>query len=103
MIRLFKYDVAISVAEEDISVAEKIAVALKKRKLSYYYYKEHTTDSWGEYLIHLTQTVFAGTSRYVLIITSKHFTLKYWSNIELQVALNDVKKAKANILQLRLD
>jgi len=103
MKRAFKYDVAISVAEEDKAVARQIARALKKRGIRYYYYEEKAIESWGEYIINLTEDSFGRRSRYVLMITSKVFVQKYWSNIERQVALANPVPGKPHILQLRLD
>jgi len=95
-----KHDIAISVAEEDKNVADLIAAELKKVKVSYYYYDEMKTN-WGDYLIHLTMDAYGKNTRYVLLITSKIFVEKYWSNIEKQVALSQLQRG--NILQLRLD
>ncbi|MVT11042.1 SUMF1/EgtB/PvdO family nonheme iron enzyme [Chitinophaga tropicalis] len=99
MKRHFKYDIAISVAEEDKEVAELIAAELKKKKIRCYFYEEEAVASWGEYIINLTKDSFGGNARYVLMITSSSFVQKYWSNVERQWALAN----KARILQLRLD
>ncbi|GAA0538925.1 SUMF1/EgtB/PvdO family nonheme iron enzyme [Chitinophaga japonensis] len=103
MKRALKYDVAISVAEEDKAVAQQIVRALKKRGIRCYYYEEKTAESWGEYIIHLTEDAFGKRTRYILMITSKIFVQKYWSNIERQVALANPIPGKPHILQLRLD
>lgn len=104
MKRLFKYDVAISVAEEDKEVAKQIAAALKKRKVRYYYYEERAVDSWGKYIINLTEDSYGRSARYVLMITSKIFVEKYWANLEKQIALANIPiQGKPHILQLRLD
>jgi hypothetical protein len=99
----FKYDVAISVAEEDKIVAEQIVAELKRRKVCYYYYEERTAESWGKYIINLTVDSFGRRARYVLLITSRIFVEKYWANLERQVALGDPAQSKPHILQLRLD
>lgn len=99
MKRHFKYDIAISVAEEDKEVAKQIALELKKKRIRCYYYEEEAVASWGEYIIHLTEASFGKSARYVLMITSSFFVQKYWSNVERQWALAN----KARILQLKLD
>jgi hypothetical protein len=96
-----KYDVAISVAEEDKHVAEAITAELKKLQVKYYFYEELKADSWGKYLIHMTVDTYGKHTRFVLLITSKTFVEKYWSRIETQVAISRLKRG--NILQLRLD
>lgn len=96
-----KYDVAISVAEEDKKVAEAITAELRKLQVKYYFYEELAADSWGKYLIHMTVDTYGKHTRFVLLITSKTFVEKYWSRIETQVAISRLKRG--NILQLRLD
>lgn len=99
----YKYDVAISVAEEDKIIAQRIVAALQRRKIDYYYYEERTVESWGEYLINLSKDAFGKRTRFVLMITSKIFVQKYWSGIERQMALAHLMPGKPHILQLRLD
>ncbi|WP_295119103.1 SUMF1/EgtB/PvdO family nonheme iron enzyme [uncultured Chitinophaga sp.] len=101
--RYYKYDVAISVAEEDLHVAEQIATELKKRNIRYYYYKERAAESWGQHIISLTNDAYGKRSRFVLLITSGVFVQKYWSNIERQVAIAKPVRNRQHILQLRLD
>lgn len=95
-----KYDVAISVAEEDTYVADAIAVPLKKLKVRYFYYKEGR-DNWGRHLQELTRDVYGKQARYVLLITSRNCVIKFWSGMEQQIALTQLRKG--NVLQLRLD
>jgi formylglycine-generating enzyme required for sulfatase activity len=102
MRKLFKYDVAISVAEENKDVAKQIVTALKKKRIPYYYY-EDDHSIWGEYIINLTKDAYGKRARYVLIITSRIYIEKYWSNVELQVAVSSFVKGKPRVLQLRLD
>lgn len=101
MQRLFKYDVAISVAEEDKHVARRIAAELKKRRVRCYYYEE--SDNWGEHLINLTADSYGRRARYVLLITSEIFVSKYWANLERLTALANIAKGTPHILQLKLD
>lgn len=102
MITLFKYDVAISVAEEDKAVADQVAAALKQRGVKYYYYKEWAAKSWGEYIINLSTDAYGRHARYVLMITSAAYVRKYWSTIERQIALANPSHVN-HILQLKLD
>jgi formylglycine-generating enzyme len=99
---LYKYDIAISVAEENKGVAEKIVAELKKKNIRCYYYDDE--DKWGEHIIDLTADAYGKKARYVLMITSKIYVKKYWSNIEKMVALANVRRRhRRHILQLRLD
>ena len=99
----FKYDVAISVAEEDRAVADQIAEELKKQRIRYYYYVEKSAESWGRHIIDLTMDTFGRRARFVLMITSDTFLNKYWSGIEKLIALAKTKMGQPHILQLRLD
>jgi hypothetical protein len=96
----YKYDIAFSVAEEDLSVALQIAEALRKEKIRYYLYKEHDTD-WGNDLIKITLETFTN-SRYVLMITSSVSAEKHWSGIENMIA-QARNEQQPHILPLRLD
>jgi len=95
----YRYDVAISVAEEDRAVADALVPELKKQRIGYYYYGENNPNVWGEDIIKLTIRNYGRRSRFVLLITSKTSVQKYWASIELKVALSVNK----NILQLRAD
>jgi hypothetical protein len=103
MFKRYKYDVAISVAEEDKLVAKLITKQLDKLRIRYYYYEEKAAESWGEYIINLTADSYGRSARYVLLITSKYYVKKYWSNIEKQLALATPRPDNIHILQLRLD
>lgn len=103
MRKLFKYDVAISVAEEDKDVAKQIVAALKKKSIPYYYYEDDTAGNWGEYIMNLTKDAYGKHARYILLITSRIYVEKYWSGVELQVAVSSFVRGKPRVLQLRLD
>lgn len=96
-----KYDVAISVAVEDKAVAKQILAELEKLKVRVYYYEAVPDGGWGKHILDLTLGAYGKHTRYVLLITSATFVTKYWSRIETQVAITQVKKNC--ILQLRLD
>lgn len=96
-----KYDVVISAAVEDKAVAKAIVVELEKLKIRYYYYEVQEDISWGKDLIVLTMDTYGKHTRYVLLITSKIFVTKYWSDLEKQIALT--MPQRGCILQLRLD
>ncbi|SHN00185.1 SUMF1/EgtB/PvdO family nonheme iron enzyme [Chitinophaga sp. CF418] len=103
MRKLFKYDVAISVAEENRDIAEQIVAALKKRRIPHYYYENDVAGSWGEYIMNLTKDAYGKHARYILLITSRFYVEKYWSGVELQVAVSNFVTGRPRVLQLRLD
>jgi|GEM_PF-717303 len=98
MIRLKKYDVFISVAEEDLPVAQQLAAAFKARNISYYLFSEKPDEFWGNSLIRM---LFDGVghSRYVLQLNSRYFMAKFWTRVELQIAF----ALKSFVLELCLE
>ncbi len=96
-----KHDIAISVAEQNIGVAEKITEALEAKGISYYYYKDnrHRARNWGAHVMEITMQSYGRDARYVLMITSNIFVKNHWTNIERLIAT----VSPARILQLRLD
>jgi hypothetical protein len=103
MKRNYKYDIAISVAEEDVAIARQIAAALKARQISYYLYTEHQASNWGQHILNISQGVYGAEARYVLMLTSKVFVEKYWAGIENQISQIFATGKEMYILQLRLD
>lgn len=103
MLAKFKYDFAISVAEEDRVIAEHIAVALQKKGIRYYLYSEHLADHLGKPILKVTLDAYKTGARYVLMITSKKFVQKYWAGIENQVAQIFANGREDYVIQIRLD
>jgi hypothetical protein len=103
MRKSYKYDIAISVAEEDLSAALQIAAALKIKGIKYYLYTEHRAANFGKPIMSITREVYEGLAKYVLMITSKSFVIKYWAGVEAQLTQYYARDKEAYILQLRLD
>jgi hypothetical protein len=103
MIKKYKYDIAFSVAEEDLPVAWLVAAALREKNISYYLYTEHRAANLGKSILEITGEIYAGMAKYVLMITSSTFVNKYWAGIESQFASFHGRKKDAYVLQLRLD
>lgn len=102
--RLFyKYDVAISVAEEDREIADSIVAALREKNIKCYYYGDQLANNWGSQIIDLTTKVYGNQSRYILMITSIHYVQKHWSNLERLIAIAIKRIGDPPILQLRID
>ncbi len=98
-----KFDIAISVAEEDLHIAQQITVELSGKGISYYLYTEHRARNWGKQILRILLDVYGAEARYVLMITSKVFVDKYWSSIEKQISEVFNKGKDTYILQLRVD
>lgn len=100
-----KYDIAFSMAEEDLPIAKLIAAEFKTRNISYYLYteKEHRAANLGKSLLQITQEVYGGMAKYVVMITSQTFAIKYWASIERQYTQHYGKGKDAYLLQVKLD
>jgi formylglycine-generating enzyme len=99
----YKYDIAISVAEEDSFVADALAVALKKRNIRFYYYKQQRAVNWGRHILNISMDTYKANAKYILLITSRHFVEKFWSHTELNISQALNKNKEPYLLQLRLD
>lgn len=98
-----KHDIAISVAEEDLPVAEQIAKALTKEGISYYLYTEHRAANWGKHILRILLDIYGAEASYVLMITSKVFEEKYWVGIERQIGDVFHSRSESYVLQLKID
>ena len=103
MFKKYKYDVAISVAEQDIAVANKIAASLKAIKISCYLYDKENAEDWGNHLLKISLDKYGAQAKYVLLIVSKNLADKYWASIENQIMQVFRPGKEAYILPLRLD
>lgn len=103
MFKRFKYDIAISVAEEDAAIAEVIAQSLKAKKISCYFYREQSVQNWGQHILRISLSKYGAEARYVLVIISEHFMKKYWTGIENQIMQVFRPGKDIYILPLRVD
>lgn len=99
----YQYDIAFSVAEEDLWVAKQIAHALKARGIRYYLYAEHYAENLGKTLMQISQEVYGKKARHVLMLTSKVFVTKYWTVIESQIVHVAAQQRPEFIFQVKLD
>jgi len=88
-----KYDIAISFAGEDREIAEKLANKLSEKQVSVFYDKFEKADLWGKNLYDYLSSVYSEKSKYCIMLLSKHYENKLWTNLER-------KSAQAKALQL---
>jgi AAA domain/TIR domain len=101
-----EYDLAVSYAGEDRSVADQIANKLKGMGYGVFYdgFKKERAETIGEDLTKLLGEIYAKRSRYCLILISKDYAAKPWTNHERQFALSRaLQERRAYILPLKLD
>ncbi len=100
----FKHDFAISFAGEVREVAEKIAELLKKKEVKIYYDRYSEAEMLGKKLSTYFHKKYGADTRYVIILISKEYPNKDWTNLELSIARDEAKKRKEDfILPIRLD
>lgn len=98
------YDLAISFAGEDRMIAEEIAEKLKNFGFQIFYDKYEQATLWGKDLYsHLTD-VYRKKANYCLMIISKNYSEKQWTNHERKAAqARAFTQSKEYILPLKLD
>ncbi|SHG05066.1 TIR domain-containing protein [Mariniphaga anaerophila] len=99
-----EYHLAISFAGEDRKIAEEIAERLKRFGFRVFYDKYEQATLWGKDLYaHLTD-VYKKKANYCLMIISKNYAEKQWTNLERKAAqARAFTQSKEYILPLKLD
>lgn len=99
----YKYDIAISFAGKDRAIAEKIARLLEEKKVRVFYDNFEKADLWGKDLFQHFQDIYQKSARYCLIIISKHYQERRWTQHELKQAQAREFDESGYILPLRID
>jgi hypothetical protein len=98
------YDVAISFAGEDRSVAESIAIKLKEKDVRVFYDAFEKDQLWGKNLYEYLTKIYTEEARYCLILLSKSYAEKSWTNLERRSAqARALREGKEYILPIRID
>jgi hypothetical protein len=99
----FEYDVAISFAEADQTVAEELAGLLNDRNIKVFLDEYKPPDQWGDIVDHLVN-LYARKARYCVLLISEHYPLKAWTEAERTSAREGaLRDAEEYILPLQLD
>ncbi|HYJ86476.1 MAG TPA: TIR domain-containing protein [Pyrinomonadaceae bacterium] len=99
-----KYDLAISFAGAQRLPAESLARQLDAAGYSIFYDQFEAAELWGRDLSLKLGDVYAKDARYCLVILSKEYVEKAWTNFERQRAISRFMREKGNyILCLKLD
>ena len=100
----FEYDIAISFAGEDRKLAEKIAERLKSKNFQVFYDKYEQANLWGKNLYTHLNEVYSKKAKFCLMIISKFYASKQWTNHERKAAQERAfKENQEYILPIRLD
>jgi hypothetical protein len=100
----YAYDVALSFAGEDRDYADALADALRHRGVKVFYDKYEEATLWGKNLYdHLTD-LYHHKARYCVMLLSKHYAVRLWTNLERRSAQAHAFQASEEyILPVRLD
>ena len=99
-----KYDIAVSFAGEQRQLAESFATRLDASGYSVFYDQFEQAELWGRDLSLALGTVYEQDARFCLVIVSKEYVTKAWTNIERQNAISRFMRQHDNyILCLKTD
>lgn len=99
-----EFDVALSFAGEDRSVAEELSNVLAKYKVRVFYDMKEQAALWGKDLYQHLQRVYKDKAAYCVVFVSKHYSEKLWTKHELkQAQARAFQQDREYILPVRLD
>jgi len=98
-----KYDVALSFAGEDRSIARQIAESLTKENLNVFFDDYSSAELWGQNLFDYLEKVYAD-SRLCIVLLSKSYLEGQWTQNEFRNLIAHSKKRPSfSILPLHID
>lgn len=99
-----KYDIAISFAGEQRKLAQSFATRLDASGYSVFYDEFEQAELWGRDLSLALGSVYEQDARFCLVIVSKEYVNKAWTNLERQNAISRFMRQHDNyILCLKTD
>jgi hypothetical protein len=100
----FEYDVVLSFAAEDRTVAEEFASLLGNRNIKVFYDEYESPEMWGKDLVDHLVNIYARKARYCVLLISQYYPLKKWTEVERTSAQERaLRDANEYILPIRLD
>jgi len=99
-----QYDVVISFAGEDREIAERLAEELRNHEVSVFYDAFEKETLWGKNLYEYLDYIYKESARYCVMILSKSYADKSWTNHERRSAqARAFREQREYILPIRLD
>lgn len=99
-----EYDVALTFAGEDRSVAKDLAVRLKSEGVSVFFDEDEQATLWGKNLYEHLSDVYMNHAEFCLMLISEAYARKRWPSHERKSAqARALRQAREYILPLRLD
>ena len=100
----FDFDVALSFAGEDREFAKEVRDSLQSAGITVFYDDDHIAEMWGQDLGDFFDDVYRRRARFAVIIVSRHYVDKAWSNHERKSALaRAIESRMPYVLPVRLD
>ena len=99
----FEYDVALSFAGENRSIAKQLSRLLDRKGYRVFYYENRRAHLWGRDSKEF-ERVYSTASRYVIPFVSADYACKDWTQWEFETAKAEAKRRTAPfLLPIRLD
>lgn len=99
-----KYQIAFTFAGDDRAIAQELADKLRAKGVTVFYDMYEQADLWGKNLYDYLADIYRNKARYCLLLISKHYAAKVWTNHERQAAqARAFEDNKEYILPVRLD
>lgn len=101
---MWNFDFAISYADEERGIAKDIYRFLVDRGATVFYSNNEKSFLLGKKLKSKFASIFSTETKFVIIIVSKSYGMKYWTKFELGIALCESKKRHYEfILPIQID
>jgi ABC-type glycerol-3-phosphate transport system substrate-binding protein len=85
-------DVAFSFAGEDRNITRELVKSLKNNKVKFFFDENETSRLVGLNLNKEFQKIFGGRSRFVVVMISRHYPIKDWTQFEFEIIKDEAKR-----------
>src|SRR3990172_3483877 len=100
----YEYNLALSFAGEDRHLAHAIGMGLLQNGVKVFYDEFEEVNLWGKKLSEELAKRYSSASEFVLVLISKHYTVKDWTDFEFRIAHDEARRrTREFILPVRLD
>ncbi|HEC92701.1 MAG TPA: TIR domain-containing protein [Candidatus Atribacteria bacterium] len=100
----YEYDIAITFAGEDREIAKNLAETLRANDVKVFYDEFYKSDLWGKKLTKYFQDVYGPKTKFVVLLISKDYPVKDWTDFEFSIIRTEAKQRKTEfILPIKLD
>ncbi len=83
---MFKWDFAISYADEEVGIASDLAELLKREEVKVFFAKNEKVYLWGKKLKREFSNIFGAHTHFAVILLSSNYVEKFWTQYEFDAA-----------------